>query len=163
MIEYARDLPPGRALDLACGSGSDAIWLAERGWQVTAVDRSAELIARLKLASPAVDAPVADLERHEFSIRENEWDLILMSNYLQRDLFEPVKRGLCPGGIAIVTVHLFEPGHETSRFSLRPNELAGYFSDWVVLHSREGKPVHNSQGRAVAEIVARKPSLPDGL
>jgi SAM-dependent methyltransferase len=42
----AADLPPGRALDLGCGEGGDALWLAERGWQVTAVDISGTALAR---------------------------------------------------------------------------------------------------------------------
>jgi len=148
LVEYAQRLHPGRALDLACGSGRNAIWLAERGWSVTAVDKASSLGWAVR----------ADLEAGEFTIEEGAWDLILMSHYLQRDLFEPVKRGLRPGGVAIVIVHLFEPGHETSRFSLHPGELGGYFAGWEILHAREGKPAHNLQGRAVAEIVARKPS-----
>ena len=38
LVREAADLPPGTALDVGCGEGADAIWLAERGWQVTAVD-----------------------------------------------------------------------------------------------------------------------------
>jgi SAM-dependent methyltransferase len=40
------DLPPGRALDLGCGEGGDAVWLAERGWHVVAVDVSETALAR---------------------------------------------------------------------------------------------------------------------
>ena len=36
LVEEVRDLPPGRALDLACGEGRNAVWLARLGWQVTA-------------------------------------------------------------------------------------------------------------------------------
>src|SRR5437868_2094340 len=97
LVETAAKLKPGRALDLACGKGRNAIWLAEHGWRVTAVDRSSGAI-------PGVDTHVADLEKHEFQIVEAAWDLIVVSYYLQRDLFERIKRGIAPGGIALVIV-----------------------------------------------------------
>jgi|KBSMisStandDraft_5_1062788.scaffolds.fasta_scaffold248965_2 tellurite methyltransferase len=150
LVETTRQLKPGRALDLACGTGRNAIWLAERGWQVTAVDRS-------PVSIPGVDARTADLEKHEFTIAQAGWDLIVVCLYLQRDLFEPVKRGLKPGGVALVIVLLMEPGREQSRFSLRPGELAKYFDGWEILHSYEGKPNGAEDKRAVAEIVARRP------
>jgi tellurite methyltransferase len=147
LVETARTLKPGRALDLACGTGRNAVWLAEHGWQVTAVDRS-------PIAIPGVDTHVADLEKHEFPILEAAWDLIVAAYYLQRDLFEPIKQGVKRGGIAIAIVHVFEPGHEQSRFSLQPGELAKYFDGWEILHYREGKSTDHH--RAVAEIVARR-------
>ena len=152
LVETATKLKPARALDLACGKGRNAIWLAEHGWQVTAVDRAPVTIS-------GVDMRVADLEKHEFPIEKGAWDLIAVCYYLQRDLFESVKRGVKPGGIAIVIVHIFEPGHEQSRFSLKPGELVKYFEGWEILHSYEGKPSYAKQDadhkRAVAEIVAR--------
>src|SRR5579862_8045575 len=92
LVQTVRKLKPGRALDLACGTGRNAVWLSENGWQVTAVDRS-------PIAIPDVDTHVADLEKHEFTIGESEWDLIVVCLYLQRDLFESIKRGLRPGGV----------------------------------------------------------------
>ena len=151
LAETAIQLKPGRALDLACGSGRNAVWLADHGWQVTAVDRS-------PISIPAVDTHVADLEKHEYAIEPAAWDLIVVSYYLQRDLFEPVKRGLKPGGVALVIVHMFEPGHEQSRFSVEPGELARYFEGWEILHYREGAPNDPQHKRAVAEIVARRPA-----
>jgi len=128
VVETARKLKPGRALDLACGSGRNAVWLAEHGWQVTAVDRSPGAI-------PAVDTYVADLEKHEFQIVEDAWDLIIVCYYLQRDLFDLIKHGVKRGGVVLAIVHIFEPGHEQSRFSLNPGELAKHFVGWEILHS----------------------------
>jgi tellurite methyltransferase len=148
LVETARKLKPARALDLACGAGRNAIWLAEHGWQVTAVDRSPVTI-------PSVETHVADLEKHEFTIDEASWDLIVVSLYLQRDLFEPIKRGVKSGGVALVIVLLMEPGHEGSLFRVRPGELANYFEGWEISHYYEGKS--SDHHRAVAEIVATKP------
>jgi len=149
LVETATKLKPGRALDLACGRGRNAIWLVEHGWSVTAVDRS-------QVAIPMVDTHVADLEKHEYPIAEASWDLIAVCYYLQRDLFELIKRGVKPGGIALAIVHIFEPGHEQSRFSLNTGELAGYFEGWEILHYYEGEPREPEHKRAVAEIVATK-------
>lgn len=54
------DLPPGRALDLACGEGRNARWLAERGWQVTAIDWSGVAIEKGRRITDAVDWRVGD-------------------------------------------------------------------------------------------------------
>jgi len=146
----ARSLPPGRALDLACGDGRNAIWLAERGWQVIAIDKAPAF------SHGGVDVRIADLEKHEFRIEESAWDLIVVSYYLQPDLFGPIQRGLKPGGVAIVIVHLFESGHESSRFSLHPGELRDAFCGATVLDYREGKPDERAQTRSVAQIAIRR-------
>jgi len=75
LVEVARDLPPGRALDLACGSGRNALWLAEHSWNVTAVDGSATAVEILRghagrLGVP-IDVRVADLENAGFTIAPN--------------------------------------------------------------------------------------------
>ncbi|RAY14102.1 SAM-dependent methyltransferase [Actinomadura craniellae] len=53
LVTEATDLPPGQALDLGCGEGADALWLARRGWQVTGVDISQ--IALQRAAAAAAD------------------------------------------------------------------------------------------------------------
>jgi SAM-dependent methyltransferase len=145
--EIARDLTPGRALDLACGDGRNAIWLVDHGWDVTAVDKAPQI------ARPDITVHTADLEKHGFEIEAHSWDLIVVSYYLQVDLFPAIQRGLRPGGVAIVIVHMFEPGHESSRFSLRSGELRDYFRNRTILAYREGKPAPNA--RAVAQIAVR--------
>ena len=146
---HARDLPPGRALDLACGTGANAVWLAERGWHLTAVDWNADSLAQLKAAAPRVETYVADLETPQFEIGEQQWDLIVVSHYLQRDLFPKILRGLKPHGRAIIIVHMFEPGHEASRFSVHPGELKQLFAGARIIAYEEGNPT----GRATARIV----------
>jgi SAM-dependent methyltransferase len=54
------DLPPGRALDLACGEGRNARWLAERGWQVTAIDWSSVAVEKGRKVNDTVDWQVGD-------------------------------------------------------------------------------------------------------
>jgi tellurite methyltransferase len=159
--ETASALPTGKALDLACGAGRNALWLAEHGWQVTAVDGAPAAIEILQSLSAErtlkIDAIVADLEKREFKIEPSRWDLIAMCYYLQRNLFDTAKRGVAPGGLLISIVHVNEPGEPDSPHRLRPGELEQYFAGWEILHRFEGKANDSAHRRAVAEIVARRP------
>lgn len=161
LMETAKQLEPGKALDLACGTGRNALWLAEHGWNVTAVDGAAAAIdilrSRASKRAVTVDARVADLEKSEYRIEDSSWDLIAMCYYLQRDLFEPAKQGVAPGGILLAIVHITEPGDEPTAHRLRPGELERYFQDWEILHRHEGKPNDAAHWRSVAEIIARRP------
>jgi SAM-dependent methyltransferase len=147
---------PGRALDLACGDGRNALWLAQNGWRVTAVDRSSSAIELLRQRTAEcgveIETRVADLEKSEYAIEPGRWDLVVISYYLQRDLFERARRGVVPGGVLLAIVLLGE-----GRFRAEAGELRGYFADWEILHDREGAPGDSSPHRAVAEIVARRP------
>jgi tellurite methyltransferase len=156
LVETAQRLKPGRALDLACGTGRNALWLASRGWAVTAVDGSSTAIEKLRTRGAAIETHVADLEKFEFTIPEAHWDLILMCYYLQRNLFDAVKRGVRPGGVAMAIVHIVEPGESPTVHSLASGELARYFERWEILHSREGASHDPAHRRASAEIVARR-------
>jgi SAM-dependent methyltransferase len=161
LVETAKALTPGSALDLACGAGRNAFWLAEHGWQVTAVDGASEAIEILRGRAAERNLPVAahvaDLENGEFEIEPSRWDLIAICYYLQQNLFEPAKRGVKPGGILISIVHITEPGQEQTPHSLRPGELEGFFNGWEILHRHEGMASDKPHRRAVAEIVARRP------
>jgi tellurite methyltransferase len=159
---FAGPLTPGNALDLASGPGRNALYLAEQGWRVTAVDGSPvaidALLARARSRNLNIDARVADLERGEFSIEPEAYDLICGCYYLQRSLFPQMKAGLRPGGMLIAIVHLAEADrpHGTPTRAI-PGELRSYFPDWTILHYYEGKPNESCHQRPVAELVARKP------
>jgi SAM-dependent methyltransferase len=161
LVRTAEKLPPGRALDLACGTGRNALWLAQHGWSVTAVDGAPTAIEILRRGAQehglAVDAKVADLERGEFHIEPSVWDLICICYYLQRDLFEAAKSGLVPAGVLLAIVHIAAPGEPPTNHRLRPGELAEYFRGWEILHHYEGPPSDPAHLRPVAEIVARRP------
>src|ERR671912_1096728 len=59
LVTEVSPLPPGRALDVGCGEGADAVWLALRGWSVTALDVSEVALERAKKAAAAAGAEVA--------------------------------------------------------------------------------------------------------
>jgi tellurite methyltransferase len=166
VVKFAGNLIPGVALDLASGPGRNALFLAERGWKATAVDGSAigvDLLRERALSRDLrIETRLADLDRGEFEILPGAYDLICMCYYLQRDLIPALKGGVRPGGLAIVIVHLADP----DQFQGTParacsGELRSYFTGWEILHYYEGHPHESCHQRAVAELVGRKPSLPD--
>jgi tellurite methyltransferase len=155
------DVEPGTALDLAAGTGRNAIWLAQRGWEVTAVEgapTAADILekrsGRLALSVRAV---VADLQKGEFAIQPAAWDAITICYYLQRDLIEWAKAGLRLGGILIAIVHTTEGDEQPTETRMSAGELLTYFRGWEILHQYEGKPDDPEHRRSVAEIVARRP------
>ena len=130
VVQAASLLSPGRALDLACGTGRHAIWLHQHGWNVTAIDRNAEAVADLQHHYPAIDSRVADLET-DFRIDPNAYDLVVCWLYLQRDLYPQIRAALRPGGIAALCALLY------GRFAAEPRELQRYFPGCTILHELE--------------------------
>ena len=158
LVETVGSLRPGRALDLACGTGRNALWLARNGWNVTAVDGSptALEILRNRATGLRIETRLADLADPGFSIEPASYDLIAMCYYFERNLIEPCKRGLASGGVMVAIALLIEPGKGHSTFRLQPGELRGCFADWEILHYREGT---DAWEHSVVEIVARHPAL----
>jgi len=163
LVEFASGIPPGRALDLASGPGRNALWLAAHGWHVTAVDSSTVAIEILGRRSTekgvTVDARLADLERHEFIIQSQSFDLIVVCNYLQRDLFPMIREGTRIGGVVIAVIAMVDDGPNVKpmnpAFVLKPGELRREFEGWELIYDFEGKP-SGGHSRATAEIVARR-------
>ena len=118
----------GDALDLACGAGRHAIWLRDRGWRVTVVDQVA----------PAIDGVTcvqADLERAEFCIAPDAWDLIVCWLYWQENLLPSILAGVRPNGIDALA------GKTSGRFA---TSLANYrraFTGWeeIAFGANDGK------------------------
>jgi SAM-dependent methyltransferase len=114
LAEIATDLAPGEALDLGCGPGGDSLWLARRGWRVTAIDISAVAIARLAdraRSSGLVDRVTA--KRHDLtqSFPAGRFDLV-SAHYLHTPFDLPRERvlrtaahALSPGGRLVVVDH----------------------------------------------------------
>jgi tellurite methyltransferase len=162
VVEFVHALAPGIALDLASGPGRNSLYLAARGWRVTAVDGSPVgidlLLAGARERTLSIDARVADLEAGELAIPPEAFDLVLSCYYLQRSLIPRIKAALRPGGLLIMIVHLADAdqprGTPTRAY---PDELLAFFSNWAILHYREGEPGESGHRHAVAELVAKKP------
>jgi SAM-dependent methyltransferase len=162
VTEFASKWPPGRALDIACGAGRHALWLAEHGWKVTAVDSSSAAIDILQKRAADRGVPVhsvrGDLESHEFVIEPAAYDLIVVVNYLQRDLFPSIRGGVRPGGAVIAVIAMIDDDPNirpmNPKYLLSPGELRAQFKGWKLIHEFEGKPSGDPTRRATSEIVA---------
>lgn len=167
VAQFAAQLKPGRALDVACGTGRNALYLAECGWQVTAVDSSQVaieiLLERARQLGVHVNACVADLETGEFTIEPDSYDLIVNCCYLQRNLFPAIKAGVRVGGIVIAVIAMVDDDPNVTpmnpAFLLQPGELRSEFAGWKLLHDFEGRSEEKSDRRATAEIVAGSPAF----
>ncbi|MCM4080942.1 class I SAM-dependent methyltransferase [Paractinoplanes hotanensis] len=108
LVEVATPLKPGAALDLGCGAGGDAIWLARHGWQVTAVDVSPTAVEQVRAHSLPITAEQHDLA---VSFPAGAFDLI-SAQYFQTPLpldraqvLRTAAHALRPGGLLLVVDH----------------------------------------------------------
>jgi SAM-dependent methyltransferase len=166
LLEEIDLLPVGRALDLACGRGRNALELARRGFEVTAVDQSDEALAQLAATAATtipgalpIDCLCFDLETQPPQLTQ-AYDVVLCFFYLYRPLLPWLLAAVKPGGVAVLrtfsSAGSFPSGELNPRFVLQPGELLSIFSGWEILRHEEGlEPSH--KGGSLASIVARKP------
>ena len=160
----------GRALDVACGDGRNARYLAELGFEVDAVDISAVVVERLAEAAGAlglsVSPRVVDLE-YGIGFPAHEYTVIVNFNYLQRSLFDSLARALRPGGLLLFETfarpHIDELGHDfRAEFLLGENELLEAFAGLRVRHYFEGVVERSGEPRGVASLVAQQRGFSPG-
>jgi SAM-dependent methyltransferase len=117
LVAEVLDLVPGRALDIGCGEGADAIWLAERGWMVTAIDISAVAISRAKNASAIAGVSVDWVTGNalETSFPAGSFDLVsLQYPALPKAGAGGLRRlldSLSPGGLLLAVYHDLDGEH----------------------------------------------------
>lgn len=179
IVEMAKALSPdSRVLDLGCGEGRNAFYLAAHGFQVKAMDISEHGIKKLSVlaerAGITLETEVANLETYKV---EGTWDVILchgvidyLDNARWRELLTEVKAHTRPGGFNAYTCMLFTDEYPAGpefiaggfKHSLAQEELAEFYNDWqMVRHDRyvkwdqhPGIPIHC---HPVDKVVAKKP------
>jgi SAM-dependent methyltransferase len=153
VIEAAADAPPGRALDLACGAGRNALFLAKNGWRVTAIDGSSEAIAiashRAERLGLVIDFRRIDLEEQlPLPYASHTFELVCIVLYLQPALFEEAKRLVAPGGRIVVVTRT------EGSFALGLPELRAHFSGMQIIAARVRR---GRNGEETAELIASVP------
>ncbi len=146
-------------LDLAMGRGRHARLLADAGFRVFGVDRSfeavAEAMAHAKRHAVSLRAWCADLTQHPLPTAR--FDVVLVTRFLQRDLFPAIRDAVVPGGVAVYETFTTEQlalgvGPRSPDHLLQPGELRQAFRGFDILFYEEV-----IAPEAVARIVARKP------
>lgn len=157
---FCRLTSPGRALDLAAGSGGNALFLAEKGFQVEAVDVSDVAVRRLGTLHPQITAQCQDLD--VWDIARGRYDLILNIRFLNRRLFPSIIEGLADKGVLIFESYLLggapkgTQGPVCRDYLLRPNELLHAFLPLSIVYYREDiRRSTRGHGRS-ASLVAIK-------
>ena len=149
----------GRALDVACGHGRNALWLAGQGFDTTAVDRDAATVAaldaRARREGLSLTARAMDLEVDTATLGDDAYDVIVVVHYLHRPLFPALLAALRPGGVLVYetfTAAQAARGRPTNpAFLLEPGELARLVAPLEIVAAREG----DYEGRMVSSVVAR--------
>ncbi|MBM2837720.1 MAG: hypothetical protein HW415_345 [Deltaproteobacteria bacterium] len=160
LVDFIPSLPVGRALDIACGEGRNAIYLAREGFNVDAIDISDAALNKGRTAAGGlkINFIAADLEA--FQIPGNSYDLIINFNYLQRSIVSEIKRGLKDGGYIIFETYTLEQQQFGSprnpEFLLKPNELLSMFKDLHIIYYREGVVEEGGRKKGIASLVGKK-------
>jgi SAM-dependent methyltransferase len=158
-------LPNGRALDVATGTGRNALYLADRGHEVDAVDVSDEALelARKRAAERGVDVDWIRADLEEFDPEPDTYDVITVSFFAALEYLPDLKEALAPGGVLIYEHHLrsaddVEIGPSSKRHRYRSNDLLRACLDLTILHYEERVRTVTDGTAAVVTLIARNSS-----
>jgi len=175
LVEKFDNLPPGRVLCLAEGEGRNAVWLAGRGYEVSAVDASSAGLKKARRLADARSVKIktvhADLA--DYVIEPKYWDVIVsifchLPPGLRRDLHRRCVEGLRPGGVVLLEAYTPAQlqyktgGPPTADMMMDRQSISTEFAGLEFLHLRERVrevhegEFHNGVG-AVVQVLARKP------
>jgi 2-polyprenyl-3-methyl-5-hydroxy-6-metoxy-1,4-benzoquinol methylase len=160
LVAETEALEPGRALDVACGEGRNAVWLAARGWRVTGVDFSAKALEKAQSLAERrgveVDWVCADLREYQPPLQAFELVVVLylqLAAEMRETIFSRVASAVAPGGTFLLVAHdasNLERGYGGPR-----NSAVLYDADEVV-SSLDGFEIER------AGTVVRPVETPDG-
>ena len=163
LAHWLPEVPPGRALDLACGLGRNARFMAQHGYLVDAVDISTEGLQRAAQLASADDLAI---NWHELDLGLpagfTGYQLITLFRYVNEPLLQSLADRLAPGGYLIVEEHLRTTvevaGPQNPAFRVAPGELRQAVAGLKVLAAEESVVADPDGAQvALARLAARKP------
>ena len=144
LVEQVGDLEPGSALCLAAGEGRNAVYLAQRGYDVTALDISARGLEKGQLLAVerGVEITTVHADAMEYAPDRGSYDLVISIFFLERALFPGIVQALKPGGRLLVQTYSREQlrfgwGPRNPDFLLGPNELLETFKGFRIRYYAE--------------------------
>ena len=160
-------LPKGRALDIAAGRGENAVFLAQHGFDVDAVDISRVGLLKAKRLAREMGVKIRTLpgDLETYSIQKERYDVIANFYFLKRSLIPKIKKGLKKGGRVIFETYTLDHrslgnlgtrGPKHPRYFLKPNELLRLFNGFRILIYREGIFKEEGRRKAVASLIGEK-------
>ena len=172
LSQYSYLLPHhGTALDIACGTGGNAIFLANHGLTTQAIDISDIAIEQLNARNvPRLTASCQDVEKKpnlSTNIKpssQGNFDVIIVSCYLYRELCPVIIEALAPGGLLFYqTFHHKKQstsGPSNQKFLLKNNELLDLFSplDSLIFHQLSNQGDLSQGNRDLSSLIAQKPN-----
>ena len=165
LVDWAPKLTAGSALDVACGAGRNAIFLAQCGFATDAVDISQIALERARATADEKQLSInwieADLDLGAAALPSRLYDVVLLVRYVDMDLYPLLINLLAPGGLLISEQHLATDeeviGPKSPEFRLRAGALRDSTVLLEPLYFREGLVVDPDGRRAaLAQIVARR-------
>ncbi|MGL5864388.1 MAG: class I SAM-dependent methyltransferase [Dermatophilaceae bacterium] len=171
LVTEVDGLASGRALDVGCGEGADAVWLAQRGWQVVGIDPSGVALERARSAATAAGLDItwlhAELAEVAGDLDDAAFDIVTAcyaTLFIDSDPLATLARLVAPGGSLLVVHHADVDPEQARAHGFDPAELlspadvaAGLDQAWrVVVDERRPRVIHGGSGAHHADdLVVR--------
>lgn len=147
LVELTAYLDGGSAIDLASGLGGNSLYLAEHGYDVSALDISEVAIQFVQEQADQhnlnITASIADLTKDTAAFSNHKYDLAVMTYYLDRSLFPLIKQVLNTDGYMFFETFYKNDSaaqkHVSNEYKLNSNELLNEFREWKILFFEENE------------------------
>ncbi|PAF42804.1 methyltransferase domain-containing protein [Helicobacter sp. 11S02596-1] len=157
LVRFSDSLPQGRVLDIACGNGRNALFLAQKGFVCECVDISSVGLA--SLAGVAGVIPIC-VDLDDYAIKPCAYEVILDFYFLNRRLFGGIKAGLKRGGVFLMETFIADEAFPIDMGAdkiLQPGELEREFGDFEIFCKEERTAYRLEKEVKVITFGAKKP------